>query len=41
MYRPLRNVHTNNKLILEYVSDLDIFITTYKLEKIKEKVNAS
>ncbi len=31
----------NNKLILEYVSDLDIFITTYKLEKIKEKVNAS
>ena len=29
----------NNKLILEYVSDLDIFITTYKLNKVKEKVN--
>lgn len=29
----------NNKLILEYVSDLDIFITTYKLNK--NKVNAS
>ena len=27
----------NNKLILEYVSDLDIFITTYKLNKVKEK----
>lgn len=29
----------NNKLLLEYVSDLDIFITTYKLNKVKEKVN--
>lgn len=28
----------NNKLILEYVSDLDIFLTTYKLNKVKEKV---
>lgn len=25
----------NNKLILEYVSDLDIFLTTYKLNKIR------
>ncbi len=30
----------NNKLILEYVSDLDIFLTTYKLNKVKETVNA-
>lgn len=28
----------NNKLILEYVSDLDIFVTTYKLNIVKERV---
>lgn len=26
----------NNKLMLEYVSDLDIFITTYKLNKVNQ-----
>lgn len=31
----------NNKLMLEYVSDLDIFITTYKLNNKKEKVKLS
>ncbi len=31
----------NNKLILDYVSDLDIFLTTYKLNKVKETVIAS
>ena len=29
----------NNKLMLEYVSDLDIFITTYKLNKVNQQVN--
>lgn len=29
----------NNRLVFEYVSDLDIFLTTYKLNKVKKKVN--